>query len=355
MPISIATNSDPRGFQPTGDMGTERAAHTATLLANGTVLITGGYNGPADLPTAELYDPATGTFSSTGAMTIRRLWHTATLLANGKVLVAGGSDDLGALSTVDNSRDLATAELFDPATGTFAQTGTMSEVRSEHTATLLANGKVLVVGGAADNVAELFDPATGTFTPTPGELITGGRWGCTATLLNDGTVLIVGGRDDENVWDAFSLNGAELFNPGTGTFTASGAMAAPRYDHAASLLQNGKVLITGGLNGQPLPSAELFDPATGSFLAIGDMSTLRARHTTTLLDDGIVLVAGGFNDDAGSIASAEVFDPTTNTFALAGAMGAARSYHTATQLNNGLVLITGGVSSTTVASSAELY
>lgn len=301
-PIEVA-NPNLHGFQPTGDMGTERASHTATLLANGKVLITGGYN---------------------------------------------------------NTEVLATAELFDPATGTFTATGTMKEVRSEHTATLLANGRVLVVGGAADNVAELFDPVTGTFAPTTGQLTTGGRWGCTATLLNDGTVLIAGGRDALDVWDAFSLNNAELFNPGTGTFKATGGMTEVRYDHTAALLQNGEVLITGGFNGQPLSSAELFDPVTGSFSATGAMSALRAEHTATLLDDGTVLVTGGFTYDApGSFSSADIFDPTTSTFTPVGPMGAARFSHTATRLNSSQVLITGGVSSTTIpevfASSADLY
>src|ERR1700686_541392 len=127
----------------------------------------------------------------------------------------------------------------------------MSKPRSEHTATLLANGTVLLAGGAAGNVAELFDPATGSFTAT-GELTVGGRWGCTATLLKDGTVLIAGGRDSEDVFDALSLSDAELFNPATGTFTITGVMTQVRYGHAAALLNNGQVLLTGGFNGNPV-------------------------------------------------------------------------------------------------------
>jgi Galactose oxidase, central domain/Kelch motif len=354
--IEVATNSNLHGFQATGDMGPERAAHTATLLTNGKVLVTGGFNSTDILATAELFDPATGTFTPTGAMTTARFSHTATLLANGKVLVTGGSDITGLF---DNSGDLATAELYDPATGTFTATGAMSEPRSEHTATLLANGKVLMAGGAVGNAAELFDPATGSFTAT-GELIVGGRWGCTATLLNDGTVLIAGGRDSEDVFDAFPLNDAELFNPATGTFTATGLMTQFRYEHAAALLNNGQVLLTGGFNGNPLQDAELFDPTKGSFSRTGPMGTPRAEHTATLLDDGTVLVAGGFSFVApGYSSSAEVFDPTTNKFTPTGPMGAARFLHTATLLNNGLVLVTGGQSTITIpvvfASSVELY
>jgi hypothetical protein len=382
--IDVATNSNVHGFHPTGAMETERAAHTATLLANGKVLITGGFNSTDVLATAELFDPATGTFTATGTMTSVRFSHTATLLANGpaatngKVLITGGSNNLAALSTHDSHRaplfakgnvvamgesdssdDLATAELFDPATGTFTATGAMSELRSEHTATSLKNGKVLIACGTADNVAELFDPATGTFTST-GDLVVGGRWGCTATLLDDGTVLIAGGRDAEDVFDAFSLNNAELFNPDTGTFTATGAMTDFRYGHTAALLNSGKVLLAGGTNGNSLQDAELFDPAAKTFSATGNMSSPRANHTATLLNDGTVLVAGGFSffpAPGGSFATAEIFDSATNMFTLTGPMGTPRSLHTATRLNDGRVLITGGGSNGNpgFVKSAELY
>jgi large repetitive protein len=355
-PVEVANNSGVHGFQPTGAMGIERAAHTATLLANGKVLIAGGFNSTANLASAEVYDPAAGAFVVTGTMTTARSSHTATLLANGpaatngKVLITGGSDASG---------DLATAELFDPATGTFTATGAMSELRSEHTATLLANGKVLLACGTADNVAELFDPATGTFASTASKMLTPGRWGCTATLLNDGTVLITGGRDAENVFDGGPINTAELFNPATGIFTASGVMTQFRYGHTAALLNNGKVFLAGGINGNSLQGAELFDPTTKTFSMTGLMSTARVHHTATLLNDGTVLVAGGFTfvTISGGIATADVFDTATGMFTPAGPMGTARFLHTATRLNDGQVLITGGQSNGTgvTASSAELY
>jgi hypothetical protein len=357
--IAVATNPNAHGFHATGDMGTQRAGHTATLLQNGKVLIAGGYNNSEILATAELFDPTTGTFTPTGVMTTPRFSHTATLLQNGEVLIAGGSPSLADLSGGDDTDDLSTAELFDPTTGTFTATGAMSNQRSQHTATLLANGKVLLAGGAVGNAAELFDPATGSFTAA-GDLIVGGRWGCTSTLLHDGTVLIAGGRDSEDVWDGFPLNDAELFNPATGTFTATGAMTEFRYDHAAALLNNGQVLLTGGFNGSPVQDAELFDPTTGSFSRTGSMGTARADHTATLLNDGNVLVAGGFSySPPGSFSSAEVFDPTTNEFTPTGPMGAPRFAHTATTLDNGPVLVTGGQSRTTIpevfASSADIY
>jgi hypothetical protein len=372
--IDVSGTTNAQGFQPTGDMGTERASQTATLLPNGKVLIAGGFNSTEVLATAELFDPVAGTLTPTGTMTSARFAHTATLLANGKVLITGGSDSLVALSdhvsqtaallangkvlagASDGSFDLATAELFDPDTGTFTATGAMSEVRSQHTATLLANGKVLVAGGTIGNVAELFDPATGLFTPTSGMLVVGGRWGCTATLLNDGTVLIAGGRDDENVFDAFPLNNAELFNPAAGTFAATSAMTQFRYAHTATLLNSGQVLLAGGFNGNPVSDAELFDPTTGSFSRTGSMGSPRADHTATLLNDGTVLVAGAFSFSA-PLASAEVFDPATSKFAPTGSMETPRYIHTATLLNTGEVLVTGGSSDLlfTALKSAELF
>jgi hypothetical protein len=302
------------------------------------------------------------------------------LLANGKVLITGGSGNLGDLAThnsrtatllpkrkvldtdgSDSSDDLATAEIFDPATGTFTATGSMIEQRSEHTATLLTNGKVLLACGTAGNVAELYDPATGSFTATAGELIVGGRWGCTATLLNDGTVLIAGGRDAEDVFDASPLNNAEIFDPSTGTFTATGAMTDFRYSHTATLLSNGKVLLAGGTNGNSLTDAELFDPTTGTFSATLLMNSPRAEHTATLLNDGTVLVTGGFSffpAPGGGFPFVDIFDPATNTFTRADPLGTGRYLHTATRLNSDQVLVTGGgaqINPNSYLKSAELY
>jgi hypothetical protein len=362
VPADVTIQIFTHGFQATGDMGTERASHTATLLPNGNVLITGGFNNTAVLATAELFDPATGTFTPTGDMTSPRFAHTATLLQNGKVLIAGGSPSLGDLSGGDDTDDLPTAEIFDPTTGTFTATGTMSNRRSQHAATLLASGKVLLTGGTVGNAAELYDPATGTFTPTTGELIVGGRWGCTSTLLNDGTVLIAGGRDSEDVFDAFSLNSAEIFDPATGTFTATGQMTEFRYSHTATLLNSGKVLLAGGTNGNSVQDAELFDPTTGTFSATSQMSFPRAQQTATLLSDGTVLVAGGFSffpAPGGGFPYVDIFDPATNTFTPADPLEIGRYLHTATLLTNDQVLITGGGNeidpNTSFAKSAELY
>jgi len=276
-------------------MSTTRTWHTATLLPSGKVLVAGGY-GNGFLSSAELYDPALGTWTATGAMSTARGWHTATLLPNGKVLVAGGFN-----STSDY---LASAEMYDPATGTWSATGPMGTVRRWHTATLLPNGKVLVAGGES-NSAELYDPAAGTWTAAGAMSIS--RYGHMATLLPNGKVLVAGGGDNNGTLAA----SADLYDPATGTWTATGTMNIARRWHTATLLPNGKVLVAGSYNGNDdisLASAELYDPATGTWMTTGAMSTARSYHTATLLPNGKVLVAGSYNYSSGALASAELYD-----------------------------------------------
>ena len=339
-------------FVLTGRMTSARAAHTATLLNNGKVLVAGGNdNTGTTLASAELYDPATGTFTATGSMTSPRYSHTATLLNNGMVLIAGGGNDNEAGIIV------ASAELYDPATGTFTATGSMNNARDEHTATLLNNGKVLVTGGTDTDFdfasAELYDPATGTFTVTGS--MDSARMLHAATLLNNGKVLVTGGEGY-----ASTLVSAELYDPATGTFTVTGSMNKARFFHTATLLNNGKLLVTGGLDDDfantILAGAELYDPATGTFTVTGSMNNARDEHTATLLNNGMVLVAGGYDNTGAVLAGAELYDPATGTFTTTGSLTSPRSSHTATLLNNGQVLVAGGNDNTgTVLASAELY
>jgi hypothetical protein len=352
IPFANPAHAQGVAFVPTGSMASSRVVHTATLLNNGEVLVTGGEDNTNNiLSSAELYDPTTGTFTATGSMTTAREGHTATLLNNGMVLIAGG---------FAVGRPIASAELYDPTTGTFTATGSMTTGRASHTATLLNNGKVLITGGAlfpSDLAsAELYDPATGTFTAT-GSMTTG-RASHTATLLNNGMALIAGGTSNSNPSPS-----AELYNPTTETFTATGSMIIPCHYHTATLLKNGMVLITGGQdnNTNILSSAELYDPTAGTFTATtGSMTTARANDTATLLNNGLVLIAGGRNGNSQTLNSAELYDPTAGTFTATGSMTSARLTHTAGLLNNGTVLVAGGVSSTInpplpALSSAELY
>jgi len=340
-----------------------RDNHTATLLPGGKVLIAGGGLGITGSNhyhrSAELFDPATGISTrTTGFMAYSSALHTATLLNSGKVLVAGGWD---------STRSRSDAQLYNPATGTFAPTGSMSDVRSAHTATILNNGTVLIAGGynGASPLAsaELYNPATGAFTPTGSMHVA--RSAHTATLLNTGKVLIAGGTPDNTR--------CELYDPATGTFTLTGSLNLARSNHTATLLSGGGnagVLIAGGATAA---NAELYDPVTGTFAFTYSMTVLRTYLTATLLEDTRVLLAGGSGDN-----TAEFYDPNTRAFAgppiqfAPGEvkplplllMNEVRTSHTATlipkgtTLSNGsvlthdMVLIVGG---TGAVSKAELF
>jgi WD40 repeat protein len=226
------------------------------LLPNGKVLVAGGHNGKRALWSAELYDPASGTWTVTGRLATDRTRHTATLLPNGKVLVAGG---------LGSSGYPASAELYNPASGNWTTTGSLATARGEHTATLLPNGKVLVAGGYNGDFnplasAELYDPASGTWTAT-GRLAIA-RYGYTATLLPNGEVLVAGGFNI-NGWIA----GAEVYDSASGTWTVTGRLTTGDFAHTATLLPNGKVLVAGGFNGNSHPGelsrAELYDVGLG--------------------------------------------------------------------------------------------
>ncbi len=359
---------------PTGNLRTPRYGHTATLLANGKVLVVGGATNGSILDSAELYDPATGTWSVTGRLNAAHADHTATLLPNGQVLVVGG---VNIVNVLDN------AELYDPSTGTWSRTSTPTTYRFDHTATLLQTGKVLVAGGAYGGfvqIAALYDPVTGTWS-SAGGLITP-RALHQATLLHDGRVLVTGGSNDSDF--VFPLSAAELYDPVAGTWSPASSLNTARDSHAATVLPNGSVLVAGG-NGPPtqIPpgcatkpggpcsifdvptnTAELFDSATGQWSNTGVLNAARVGHTATLLPGGEVLVAGGLSpafDSGVPFDSAELFDQSTAKWVYARSLNTARSSHTATLLPNGQVLVAGGgggelgTSNFHLLNSAELY
>jgi N-acetylneuraminic acid mutarotase len=323
----------------TGSMTTLRGGNvSATLLQNGQVLVAGGFNGSTStyLASAELYNPATGTWSATGSMTTVRSGgpFTATLLKDGEVLIAGGVNP-------SSSSALASAELYNPATRTFSPTGSMTTGREYQTATLLPDGEVLIAGGENNGTvlssAELYNPATGTFTATGSMPFGGGSH--TATLLQNGEVL------DED----------ELYNPATGQWTVTGAPGAP-FGGAAQgvLLANGDVfLVSGG------GITHLYNPKTGSW-SLGAKFDDRNDFSVTLLATGKVLVAGGLAYSPRPThfdASALLYDPTTNTWQNTGSMNTARAGQLAVLLQSGQVLVAGGnrPSTSFPPGSAELY
>ena len=287
------------------------AVESMALLQDGRVLIVNGARQGLNTPSAAIYDPVADRFDAVGAPRRARMQPLLVTLADGRVLVCGG----------DGGAPLATAELFDPRTGTFSRTGSMDRPRSGGMiATLLADGRVLVVGSVMEvgTSAELYDPVIGTFTRTgPMTAARGGFF--TATLLPDGRVLVAGGLISAPAQLPTVPDGtaaAEVYDPATGTFSAVEPMAAPRFMHAASILPDGTVLIAGGVHELPpsrLPAvasdAEIFDPATGTFRATGSLVRPRVSPIALSVDER-VLVLGSldvFGNDPDTSASTEWF------------------------------------------------
>ncbi len=288
-----------------------------------------------------------GAWVSVGNLNVVRTFHTATLLPDGKVLVVGGGDGSSLLNS---------AELYDPATDTWSSTGSLNTARMNHTATLLPNGKVLVMGGNVFNAitssAELYDPATGIWSST-GSLNTP-RIDHSATLLPDGQVLVAGGTYTQE------LNSAELYNPNTGTWSSTGNLNTSHRKHTATLLQNGKVLVAGslGFGIVPMAGAEVYDPATGAWSNTGSLNAARAEHTATLMPDGKVLVTGGRDFFNGTTMRTTAQNSTIRlpgTWSSSGNLNAVRIHHTATLLPSGRVLVAGGLSMPSFTAAAELY
>lgn len=343
-----ASNGSPT-WQTTGSMPAPQSQHAAVLLPSGKVLIA---NSDA---TAYLYDPNTGTFALTGRMAVGQgLNLTATLLNDGRVLIVGGR----------NSPSVA--QLYDPVAGTFSLTGSPVYPHGFYgTATLLKDGRVLVVGGVAqagnfgtaDAGAETYDPTTGKFTAA-GPMTTN-RANHTATLLADGRVLVAGGSPPPSATGGFvaTYDSAEIYDPSTGNFSLTGTMQEARGNFSANLLPSGKVLLCGGYGGDP-QSAELYDPSSGTFALTGEMGSQRSLFTATLLPSGEVLIAGGFLNNSAATSEADLYTPATGIFTPTGTMTATRANQTATLLPGGTVLVTGGSTnniSGMFLSSAEIY
>ena len=310
----------PLTFYPGPNLNLARTWHTATLLLDGRVLIAGGSTGwgGGPLNSAEIYNPATKTFTLTGNMQSARTLHAATLLPDGKVLITGGYS--------------STAEIYNPATGTFTTISNMNYIHAGHSATLLPDGRVLVEGSSASspfNAAEVYVPSLQGFTNLPGTLDYAYRR--PAVRLGNGKVLLAGGSFGGSYNPG---NSGEYFDPVLNQFVAVGNLNYARTYHGAAMLTDGRVLFAGGLGGET--TAELFYTNSQSFITVTNL--MRNPHsscTANRLADGKVLLAG-FSQQP------DLFSPTNDSFSRTADMLAARMYHTATTLQDGSVLITGG-------------
>jgi large repetitive protein len=349
--IELPTSTTAGDFTAVGNMTTARADHTATLLPSGKVLIAGGEgDGFQDLASAELYDPSTRTFAPTGSMIMPRHAHSATLLADGRVLIAGGSQG------VNPGTSVFTAEIYDPSTGAFTATGDLTSIDGGINAipgdvtTLLPDGRVFV---AATNNAEIYDPHSGTFTPTGPYADPSFVYGTTVTLLTNGKVLVTGVTGCPI---SCSNGQAELFDPQSGTFGVTGPMTAksyPDYGYTAALLTDGRVLFLG--SDDFTGDAEVYDPAAGTFASAGS-AVSQELAPASRLTDGTVLIAGGQVPGGNGSTYAVLYVHTSGTFEHVGEMTAGRHSHTVTPLPDDTVLITGGFSVwPNPTSSAEVY
>lgn len=317
------------GWQATGSMRTAHRAHSAALLADGRVLV---ISGTGTMPSAEIYDPATGSWTLVAAPLVPRHDATATLLNDGRVLLAGGHA-AGGVTTH--------AELYDPVANTWTATGSLGEPRNRHAAVLLPNGRVLVAGGSdnaqdASATGEVYDPATGTWTLTPGAM-SDARENMHAALMANGKVLVAGGFDTSAVPMTYHAS-ADLYDPATNSWSPTGALATPRGQGGTAVLPDGRVLAAGGINrGGRVVSIELYDPVAETWSPGGAIPHGGTRFVTaTALDDGRILI------HADSNAETALYDPATSLSSVRHLSSAIRGSMSFTVLRDGRVLMAGG-------------
>ena len=330
-----------------------RSRHTTSVLASGKVLVAGGYTGfqnnPSSTATYELYDQATETWDMVTSVSSPRANHTATVLANGKVLVTGGRH---------NNNALASAELYDATTGLWIDIEPMNYPRFFHTATLLENGKVLVTGGLSGEgfsigkTAEIYDPAIGSWTLVDHMSII--RWGHSATLLENGKVLVAGGSGPAG--DGIYTLTAETYDPFENVWRNVGHLNTPRGFHGALRLADGTVLVAGGLTmpsqqGNVTITAEIYNPGNEKWTYTGSMAFQRipGPHGCVLMPDGQFFAVGG------RTATSEQYNLAYDSWTVKASLNIPRSFHTVTLLPGGTVITIGGENRNGFVSAVEQY
>ena len=321
-----------------------------TLLFSVVLLGCGGTTASVGDGGTRTEGEGTAAVGEDGGMVVPSQGHTATLLANGKVLVTGGGNVHWAPTNA--------AGLFDPATNTWSPTARLNVERINHSSTLLADGRVLVVGGSNNQTpriagCEIYDPAKGAWTSTADLPV--GRDLHQATLLTDGRVLITGGYDQNDAIDR-----ADVYDPATGAWTVAPPMATPRVFHSAVRLTDGNVLVTGGAstyapNADFLGSAELFDPIANTWSATANLPTRRQHHAGELLPDGKVLIAGGRELQAGIVATAYVYDPVAGMWHAVAPLSAPREEHLMVRLPGRGVLVASGLAYPEPLTAVEIF
>lgn len=352
---------------PAGTLSTPRSHHTATVLADGRVLVAGGRGQAATetLASTELYDPATNGWRPGPPMTTARAGHTATALLDGRVLVVGGTAP--AADGSSRFEALASAEVFDPKKNAWAAVGPLAEARNGHTATRLDDGSVLVIGGARPvhvhlASVERFDPKANTFSPR--RPLGQGRWLHEAVALKDGSVVVLGGRSNQAAGDG----GAPLPKPGlavptverydatNGVWHPVPEMTEPR-QRTAVVSDGDRVIVFGGQTTTMSTNyVEWWEPGgEGWAQSKSHLSVPIAGHTATRLPSGDVLVAGGEPPSAVDTARVQRWEHTAQRWCLSGQLKTARKAHTATLLKDGSVLFAGGTSAGMPEGTAERW